>query len=202
MRVRSALVLVSSVFLTLALLCIIPASLLLLSSGPSEANLTKLDPLWGRVQIGHYFVVANLIIVFLGVIVIWTGYAKRSRSAWVGIFAVTWFWVFPFFALQALTSLPEWILDVISVQIRSGAQWAMIFSLMQAALLLPFKSVFVVRDTTPQIDGRLHKIIRHSAVTLLFLVLLALFVETHLQVYDIPFEQLNAWRVPDNDIIY
>jgi hypothetical protein len=58
------------------------------------------------------------------------------------------------------------------------------------------------RATSAQTNEQLHKLIRRSAVILLLVVLgllpweLRWFGTMHIQVYEIPPEQLNAWRVP------
>ena len=39
--------------------------------------------------------VASLAIILVGLLVVWTGYAKRSRPAWFVMFVIVWFWAFP-----------------------------------------------------------------------------------------------------------
>jgi hypothetical protein len=43
----------------------------------------------------HYLGVACRAIILIGLIVIWTGYVMRARSAWLVMFVVTWVWAFP-----------------------------------------------------------------------------------------------------------
>jgi hypothetical protein len=66
---------------------------------------------------------------------------------------------------------------------------------MVVALLLPMKSFFLVRKGPAPIHTPSPRLVARSAVTVL-LIVIALFVWINAQVYEIPPEQLNSWRVP------
>jgi hypothetical protein len=66
---------------------------------------------------------------------------------------------------------------------------------MPVLLLLPFKS-FLGAEIWKLVDGQWHKVLLRSAVTLVLLVPLSLFVGIQFQIHEIPPEQLNAWRGP------
>jgi hypothetical protein len=97
--------------------------------------------------------VVCLAIILIGLIVIWTGYVKRARSAWFVMFVVAWIWAFPLLVLplfrgRVVLTFSEWLYDAI-YQPGSDRTWAelvLIFLLMVIALLLPIKSFFLVRE--------------------------------------------------------
>jgi hypothetical protein len=153
-----------------------------------------------QLQTWHYYGVASLAITLIALIVVWTWYIKRARSAWLVMFVVTWAWAFPLFAWPYLRgprvfTLPEWIYNAIYERgyPRSEAQLVVTFSLMVVALLLPMKTFFVVRKEPAPIHTLSPRLIGRSAVTVL-LIVIALFVWIHAQVYELTPEQLNFWQ--------
>jgi hypothetical protein len=72
-------------------------------AGRDKALLGQLDAGFrAEAQTSHYLGVACLAIILIGLIVIWTGYVKRARSAWLVMFVVVWFWAFPLFVFPFL----------------------------------------------------------------------------------------------------
>ncbi len=203
MRIRADSVFISSVLFTIALLGLIRAARWYYFSGTDEVAIAKLDVGFRlEAQTAHNFGVACLAIILIGLIVIWTGYVKRARSAWLVMFVVTWAWAFPLFALPNLRgpkvfTLPEWIYNAVYEPgyPRSAAQLVVIFSLMVVALLLPMKSFFFVRKQPAPIRTLSPRLVGRSAVTVL-LIVIALFVWIHAQVYELTPEQLNFPGVP------
>ena len=201
MRIRIDSVFISSLLFTIALLNLIPAGRWYFSAGTDEVSMAELDVGFQLAsQTAHLLGIACLTIILIGLIVVWTGYIKRSRSAWLVMSVVTWAWAFPLFAWPNLRgpkvfTLPEWIFNAIYQRgyPRSKAQLVVTFSLMVIALLLPMKSLFLVRDTSAPTQALSLKLIGRSAVIVL-LIVIALFVWIHAQVYEIPPEQMNYWQ--------
>jgi hypothetical protein len=201
MRIRIDSVFLSSVLFTIALLNLVPEGLLYFSSGTDKVALARFDAgVRAQLQTWHYYGVASLAITFIALIVVWTWYIKRARSAWLVMFVVTWAWAFPLFAWPYLRgpkvfTLPEWIYNAIYERgyPRSQAQLVVTFSLMLIALLLPIKSFFLVKETSAPTQALSLKLIGRSAVIVL-LIVIGLFVWIHAQVYEIPPEQLNYWQ--------
>lgn len=145
MRVRFDSVFVSSVLYTIGLLCLVRAALWTYY-GSTNALLVADD------QTMHYLGVACLAIILIGLIVIWTGYVRRARSAWLVMFVVVWFWVLPLFAYRFLEavihgrlqlSFPEFLYDAISPgDFRPWVEAVLIFLLMVVALVLPIRKLF------------------------------------------------------------
>ena len=201
MRIRADSVFISSVLFTIALLGLIRPALWCYFSGSDKVALAKLDVGFrAEAQMTHYLGVACLAIILIGLIVTWTEYVRQARSAWLVMFVVTWAWAFPLFAWPYLRgpkvfALPEWIYNAIYEpgSPRTAAQLVVIFALMAIALLLPIKSFFLVRETSAPTQALSLKLIGRSAVIVL-LIVIALFVWIHAQVYEIPPEQLNFWQ--------
>ncbi len=199
MRIRADLALVSSVLFTIALLNLLPAGRWYFSSPTDAVALARLDAGFrAQLQAWHYLGIASLAIILIGLIVTWTGYVKRARSAWLVMFVVTWAWAFPLFAWPYLKgprvfTLPEWIFNAIYEpgSPRTAAQLVVTVSLMVVALLLPMKSFFLARQEPAPILSR--TLVGRSAVTVL-LILIAVFVWIHAQVYELTPEQLSFWQ--------
>ena len=97
--------------------------------------------------------VACLAIIFMGLIVLWSGYVKRHRSAWLVMFIIVWLWAFPlggcFLFVSALAhnnialTSSETLYDAIAGRgsPRSAVASILIFSLMMIGLLLPMSSI-------------------------------------------------------------
>ena len=200
-RIRADSVFISSVLFTIALLGLIRPALWCYFSGSDKVALAKLDVGFrAEAQMTHYLGVACLAIILIALIVIWTGYIKRARSAWLVMFVVTWVWAFPLFVLPIfkgtiVLTLPEWLYSAI-YQPGAPRIWAesvLIFSLMVVALLLPMKSIFLVRERPEPIHRPSPKLIGSSAVTVL-LIVIAVLAWIHLRVYEISPAELNSWQ--------
>ncbi len=204
MKARPDCVSISSVLFTIALLCFVPVSWNSAFSRHDGVATSQLDDGFREAAvIMSYVGFASLAIILIGLIVLWTGYIKRSRSAWLVMFIVVWLWAFPLFILPiaspiargycALT-LSEWLYDAISRPglTRDVMQLALIFSLMVLALLLPIRRFFGAR-------GAEEPIYRPSAKFLGFLMIGVLVVVVALYawirvgvVYKIPVTELNS----------
>ena len=116
------------------------------------------------------------------------------------MFVVTWAWAFPLFAWSYLKgprvfTLPEWIFNAIYEprSPRTAAQLVVTVSLMVVALLLPMKSFFLARKEPAPIHTLSRMLVGRSAVAVL-LILIAVFVWIHAQVYELTREQLSFWQ--------
>ena len=98
-------------------------------------------------------------IILIGLIVAWTGYAKRSRVAWVVMFVIVWFWAFPVFILPLVVplarrdfmrTLPQFFYDAISGSGMTAqlARSILMFFIMVIGLALPLS----VRLLTNRVD--------------------------------------------------
>jgi hypothetical protein len=130
-----------------------------------------MDDVWFR---GEAQSVASLAIILIGLIVVWTGYAKRSRPAWFVMFVIVWFWAFPRFVLSFIPLLirerssftfPELLCDAILGPglPRDVVELCLAFLLMVIGLALPMGRVFVARKA----DEPVHLPSRRLAVSLL-----------------------------------
>ena len=200
-RVDSALL--SSILFTIALLNLIPEGLLYFSSPTDRAVLATFEAgTRAQLQTWHYYGVASLAITLIGLILIWTAYVRRSRSAWLVMAFITWAWAFPLFALPYLKgprvfTLPEWIFNAIYEPgyPRSIAQLVVTFSLMVLALLLPIRPFFFARNESVSTRVPAARLLGRSAVTV-FLIAIAVFIWIHAQVYELTPEEMIYWRVP------
>ncbi len=199
MRIRSDSVFVSSVLFTVALVCLIPVF---------WANvLTKHDQIWLLKLDEGYRLAAKtmcdlsvvcLVVIFIGLIVIWTGYIKRVRWTWAVMFVVVWVWAFPLLVLplfeHTLTlSVPEWLYTAI-YQAGSARNWAesvLIFLLMVIALLLPIRSFFLLQEKQEPSHRPSLKLIGLSLTSCL-VVVIALLAWIRLSVYEIPLSELSV----------
>ena len=143
MRVRRDLVFISSVLFSLSLVALIPHNLRYASTWhqrffPADHMENRFAP------IGF----ASLAIVLIGLIVIWTGYAKRVRWTWFAMFVVVWGFAFPVYMLPVLLDVHVGAVDwsVLWEAIKApGPARAVVkgpldFLLMLVALLLPMKA--------------------------------------------------------------
>ena len=202
MRIRTDSVFISSVLFTIALINLIPPVLRYALNERDQRALGLRDigfPMEAHTM--HYVGVACVAIILIGMIVIWTGYVKRARSAWLVMFVITWVWAFPIFVrsifpLTEPLTLPEFIFNAIYEPgpPRIWMRFILSFSLMVIALVLPIKSFLFIKER-PENDSQTiaPKLIGGAAATVLVLVT-ALFVWIHAQVYEIPPEQLNFWQ--------
>jgi len=156
MKIRADSVFVSSVLFTIALICLIPAALWNLQSLHDEVLISKLDAGFrAQALTANYLGFACLAIILIGVIVIWTGYVNRSRSAWLVMSVLTWVWAFPLFVSplfrgKIVVTFAEWLRDAISEPglPRTLTESVLIFLLMLIALTLPIRAFFFRREST------------------------------------------------------
>jgi hypothetical protein len=201
MKVRPDSVSISSVLLTFALLWLIPASLANALSGHDKVALARLDTGFrAAAQSMSYLCFANLAIILVALIVVWTGYIKRARSAWLVLFVVVWLWAFPLFVLPFASALargvvvPSFLYHAISAPgfARSTVELILIFALMVVALLLPVKRFFGVSEVeetsyrpSPRLTG--------LSVAGFLVILIALVAWIRVGVlYEIPISNLDS----------
>lgn len=201
MRLRADSVLIASVLFTIALLCLIPPCLANALAGRNRMALATLDAGFRAVaQLTGTLGVACLAMILIGLIVIWTGYIKRVRWAWLVMFVLAWAWAFPLFVLPWFTA--RWVLifpEVLYSAIyeagspRVAVESVLIFLLMVIALLLPIKSFFLAGGIQGAGRRPSRKLMAASAVSLL-LVVIGLLGWIHLRVYEIPPDALRSWQ--------
>jgi hypothetical protein len=204
MRVRPDSVFVSSILHTIALLFFVRPALWYYRAAAAPAVLLRLDAGSQRESYAdHRFGVACLAIILIGLVVIWTGYAKRSRLAWFVMFVIVWFWAFPVFVRPIVVPLargefmgtvPEFFYDAIT---GSGlttqlAKSIMVFLMMVVGLALPMGRFFIPKKANEPV----HLPSRRLGVSLLIgipVAALALYCWLRVGVlYEIPVAQMNA----------
>jgi hypothetical protein len=203
MRVRADSVFVSSVLHTIALLSLVRPALWNYYSGSDREILARLDVgFQAEAQTAHYFGVACLTIILIGLIVVWTGYVNRARSAWLVMFAIAAGWAFPVIVLplfqgRMVLTLSEWLYTAISQPglPRTAAESVLIFSLMVIALLLPIRSFFFANkgDLAASRRPSLKTVSRFVTVAVLAAIALFAWIRVGV-VYAIPADTLNAAR--------
>lgn len=201
MRLRSDSVFVSSVLHTIALLSLVRAALWNYYSGSHKDIVAKLDVgFQAEAQTAHYLGVACLAIILIGLIVIWTGYVNRARSAWFVMLVIALAWAFPLFVSplfqgRMVLTFSEWLYSAMyqSGLPRTAAESVLIFSLMVIALLLPIRSFFFSKEIGSNASRRPSlKVISGLAITLV-LATVALFTWIRVGVvYAIPADMLDA----------
>lgn len=128
-------VLAASLLFTIALLFRVPDEL-------QNAVYTK-DPLF---QFSGFASLANILV---GLVVVWTGFLRRYRWAWLVMLIIVWVWFFPLFVLPifrgklAVTFL-GWLKEAWRWpgSARDYGENIVLLSVMILALLLPLKSFF------------------------------------------------------------
>jgi len=205
MRVRPDSVFISSILHTIALLFFIHPALWYYGAPSDPAAVARFD---AAVQLelyaDHYFGVASLAIILIGLIVVWTGYAKRSRPAWFVMFVIVWFWVFPVFILPSplirgylILTFPEFFYDAISGpgMATQVVKTILMFFIMVVGLALPMGRFFIARKANEPV----HLPSRRLAVSLLIgipVTALALYCWLRVGVvYELPTAQLNTFLV-------
>lgn len=151
MRAQSRVVLVSSVLFTLALLCSIPGAL-----GGAWTWRRSMIQVSEQAWLSNWLApigFASLAIIFIGLIVTWTGYLQRNRWAWCVMAIIVLLWAFPLMILPLLqftvvSSMTEWFWTAINQPgpHREFGRGVLTFAMMVIALLLPIKSFFLASD--------------------------------------------------------
>jgi hypothetical protein len=203
-RVRPDSVFVSSIFHTIALLFFVHPALWYYGAASDPAAVARFDVGFQEASYAdHRFGVASLAIILIGLIVVWVGYAKRSRLAWFVMFVIVWFWAFPVFIRPVVGALArgglmltfsEFFYDAISgpgmatQMVRS----ILMFLIMVVGLALPMGRFFVARKAIEP----LHVPSRKIAVSLLIgvpVAALALYCWLRVGVlYELPTAQLQT----------
>jgi len=145
MRVRRDTVFISSVLFSLCFATLIPHNLRYASTWhqrffPGSRSLMENQ----FAPIGF----ASLAVVFIGLIVVWAGYAKRVRWTWFVMFIVVWCFAFPLYALPILLDIHAGAIDwSVLREATTGSEAAravlkgpLVFVLMLVALFLPTKA--------------------------------------------------------------
>lgn len=150
MRICRDVVLLSSVLFTAALLCLVPICWNAALSGRDGMAFEALDAGYKDAaktmgQLG----VASMAVIFIALIITWTGYVKGVRSAWFVMFIVVWLWAFPLLLLPFLPDIAGIPLsELVSRALRepgtsrTSVCSVLIFTPMLIALILPLKSFF------------------------------------------------------------
>ena len=93
---------------------------------------------------------SSLTNIFVGLVVTWTGFIQRRRSAWLVLALIAWVWVFPIMVLplhhnfvQSLKEWHEWVAHAWQSPglARTYLINLLMFLLMLIALILPIKSL-------------------------------------------------------------
>jgi hypothetical protein len=205
MRVRPDSVFVSSILHTIALLFFVRPALWYYGAASDPAVVARLDAgFQGESYADHYFGVTCLAIIVIGLIVVWTGYVRRSRAAWFVMFVIVWFWAFPVFVLpdvvrlargEFMLTFPEFFYNAIS---RSGWATQMVRSILMVLIMivglaLPMGRFFIARKANEPV----HLPSRRLAVSLLIgipVAALALYCWLRVGVlYEIPTAHLYTF---------
>ena len=204
MRIRADSVFASCLLHTLALLFFVRAAFWNYFSGTDKAALAKMDEGFrAEAQTAHYFGIACLAIILIGLIVVWSGYAQRRPSAWFVMFAIVWVWAFPIFMLPLVVSfvhgrfdipLSEFLYNAISSWglPRTVVELTLAFSAMVIALLLPAKRFLVKGEPEWPLHRPSAGFIGLSVISILT-VLVGLYTWVRVGVlYQIPVTELNS----------
>jgi hypothetical protein len=205
MRVRPDSVFISSILHTIALLFFVHPSLWYYGAASDPAIVARFDVGFQEASYAdHRFGVACLAIILIGLIVVWTGYVKRSRPAWVVMFVIVWFWVFPVFIRPSplvrgyfTVTYLEFFYDAISGPgyATQVVRTILMFFIMVVGLALPMGRFFIARKANEPV----HLPSRRLAVSLLIgipVAALALYCWLRVGVvYEIPTAQLSNFMV-------
>src|SRR5262249_46641149 len=207
MRIRLDSVFVSSILHTIGLLFFVRPALWYYSAASDPTAVARLDAgFQGESYADHRFGVACLSIILIGLIVVWTGYAKRSRPAWFVMFVIVWFWAFPVFILLIVVelaggafmrTLPEFFYDATSGpgMTTRFARSILMFLVMVIGWALPMGRFFIAKKANEPV----HLPSRRLAVSLLIgipVAALALYCWLRVGVlYEIPLEHMSVWLV-------
>jgi hypothetical protein len=107
----------------------------------------------------HQLGIASLAIIFIGLIVTWTGYVNKTRWTWFVMFIIVWGWAFPLMILPLFRALSvpvsELLLDALKEPgvAPDGVEEILIFLLMLIGLVLPIRS-FAFPGRKPDANAR------------------------------------------------
>ncbi|MGA7693645.1 MAG: hypothetical protein WCA76_01385 [Candidatus Sulfotelmatobacter sp.] len=205
MRLRTDSVSISTVLFTMALLCLFPASWGNALSGRDKVVLARLDAgLRPAAETMSYVGFASIAIILIGLIVLWTGYVKRKRSAWFVLFIVVWLWAFPLFMFPLVSALVRKNVALTFSETlyhsiegpgspRSAVESVLTFSLMMIGLLLPIRRFFGKREVVQQpVHPRSARVVGASLIGAL-VMMVALNASIRVGVlYEIPVTDLSS----------
>jgi hypothetical protein len=202
MRFRRDLFLVANIFYTVALLWLTPWALQNTLTSISRNPAGDLN-VWREtaLQYMHYFGVASLVLILIGLTITWLGYFNSARWTWWVQFIIT-LWVFCLFVLpiagpilrgRIVVTLTEWAYIAIhqSGLFRNYAESFLIFALMLLALIVSATSFFRPQRV-PVVSKR--PPIRIAYVVGALVGVSALFLWINFRQYEIPPAELNAGR--------
>jgi len=202
MRVRPDSVFISSLLHTIGLLFLIRPALW----NYVAERYVIYEPFRPQAQSEHYLGVASLAIILIGLIVVWTGYVKRSRPAWFVMFVIVWFWAFPLFILPITGPLigglssftfPELLCDAMLGPgfPRSVVELHLVFLLMVIGLALPMGRVFVTRKANEPVHLPSRRVVGFSVIGAIIAMIVVFFWLRLGILYEIPMAQMNVWLV-------
>jgi len=202
MRVRADSAFVSSLLHTIALLYLIRPALWNYFAGSHKALVARMDEGFrAEAQMSHYFGVARLAIILIGLIVVWTGYVRRSRSAWFVMFVVVWLWAFPLFILpdavllirgKSIFTFSELIYNAMLGPglARTVVEVNLIFLLMVVGLVLPIGRFFVAGKADEPIHTPSRRLVGVSLIAVIVAMTALFFWMSVGVLYEIPNPQL------------
>jgi hypothetical protein len=200
MRIRTDSAFVSGLLFTIALVCLVPMFWANVITDRDRVWLAKLgDGYRLDAQRMSDLSVVSLAVILIGLIVLWTGYVKRTRASWAVMFVVVWVWAFPLLVLPLFTrrGLLRQSLYTAIYYPGSGRSWDQsAFLLMVIALLLPVKSFFLKAEAPHPIHRPSRKLIGGSAAIAL-LIVVALLAWIRLSPYELsPAELFSYQQLP------
>jgi hypothetical protein len=150
MKIRRDAVFVSSLLFTVPLLALIPHNLRYASTWSDRffpANQATMENQFAPIGF------ASLAVVFIGLIVIWTGYVNKVRWTWFVMFVIVWIFAFPVYVLPVVMDIHAGAIDWTlfwnamreSGPARAVAKGPLDFLGMLVALLLPARTFFQSR---------------------------------------------------------
>jgi hypothetical protein len=155
LRVRLDIVSISGVLLTLCLLYLVPKHLQFASTW-RERQILEADR-FVRYNFESLLGFASLALFIIGLIVIWTGYQKRERTAWFIMLVFVCFYFIPVYLVDTFLDIRKvgwrWWPGVVQ-DAMEGRPFALgairglvILALMTIALLVPIRAFFGKKPT-------------------------------------------------------
>jgi hypothetical protein len=207
-KIRADSVFVSTVLFTIALLWLIPKLWADVLTAHDKAWLANMDDAGYRAAMvtKSDLSIASLAVVLIGLIVLWTGYIKRSRPAWFVMCVVAWLWAYPLFISRVVVplirresgfTLPEWLYSaMLGWEIpRMVVSLALVFSLILIALVLPLRRIFGNRQVERPVYRPSAKVVVFSLIGVP-VAMTALWIWLDVGVlYELPTPQLMTFLV-------
>ena len=137
MRIRPSIFQVSSVFLTLGFLWLVPSTINCIRTRDSMTQ------------------IAGLALIIVALIVIWTGFAAGNWVAWVIMAVIVWLWALPALTWPVLRHGRRWTLGELhewvviawreDTFVRATLIDTVMFLLMLVGLVLPVRALYLNR---------------------------------------------------------